>query len=185
MKVIRENNVPLQPALADEIRRRCGQNVSLCYQCRKCAAGCPSRAFMDSTPAELMRYIQLGMADDVMKGSAIWYCLSCHTCSARCPHDIDIPRVVDTLRIIVAEKGIKSGGRRIRLMNRLWMSMLRLGRMYEMGLAGLTNLLAGRPFKDASLAAQMIKKGKIRLLPAIRKPLEICRMFKRRRSLKK
>ncbi len=185
MKIIGESNIPLDPKLAEEIRRRCGQNVSLCYQCRKCAAGCPNRSFMDSTPTELMRHIQLGMADEAMKGNAIWYCLSCHTCSARCPQDIDIPQVVDALRIIVQEKKVKTDAGSVTLVNRLWMAMLRLGRMYEMGLAGLTNLLTGRPFKDAGLAARMIRKGKIKLLPTIRKPLEINRMFKRARKLKK
>jgi len=185
MKINPEKPIHYDAKLAEEIRRRCGQNVLLCNQCRKCAAGCPSRPFMDSTPTELMRYVQLGMADAAMKGNAIWYCLSCHTCSARCPQDIDIPQVVDALRIIVQEKGIKSAAGRTTLVNRLWMGLLRLGRMYEMGLAGLTNLFSGRPFKDAGLAARMIRKGKIRLLPSIRKPLEISRMFKRAGRLKK
>jgi heterodisulfide reductase subunit C2 len=185
MKIIRENNIPLDPKLAEEIRRRCGQNVSLCYQCRKCAAGCPNRSFMDSTPTELMRFVQLGMADEAMKGNTIWYCLSCHTCSARCPQDIDIPQVVDALRIIVQEKGIKADAGGATLVNRLWMALLRLGRMYEMGLAGLTNLFTGRPFRDAKLAGKMIRKGKIKLLPTIRRPFEINRMFKRAKGLKK
>lgn len=185
MKIIKERNTTLDPNLAEEIRRRCGQNVFLCYQCRKCAAGCPNRAFMDSTPTELVRYVQLGMADEAMKGSTIWYCLSCHTCSTRCPQDIDIPHVVDALRIIVQEKKIKTDTGHATLVNRLWMAMLRFGRMYEMGLAGLTNLFSGRPFKDAKLAGKMIRKGKIKLLPTIRKPLEMHRMFKRARSLKK
>ena len=29
--------------------------------------------FMDSTPAELMRYVQLGMVDEAMKGNTVWY----------------------------------------------------------------------------------------------------------------
>ncbi|MBE0534218.1 MAG: 4Fe-4S dicluster domain-containing protein [Phycisphaerae bacterium] len=185
MKIITDKNGARDPGLAEEIRARCGENVYLCYQCRKCAAGCPNRLFMDSTPTELMRYVQLGMAEEAMKGNTIWYCLSCHTCSARCPQDIDIPHVVDALRIIVQEKKIKTDTGDAALLNRLWMAMLRLGRMYEMGLAGLMNILSGHPFKDARLAAKMIRKGKIKLLPTIRKPLEIHRMFKRARSLKK
>ena len=65
MKVISENKViEVDSSLAEEIRRRSGENVSLCYQCKKCASGCPGRMFMDSTPTELMKYVQLGMIDE-------------------------------------------------------------------------------------------------------------------------
>ena len=62
MKVIGEKEIKIDTSLAEKIRERCGENVFLCYQCRKCAAGCPSRMFMENTPTEFMRYVQLGMA---------------------------------------------------------------------------------------------------------------------------
>ena len=55
MKVIGKNEIQVDSAFAEEIRERCGENVFLCYQCRKCTSGCPSRAFMDKSPSELMR----------------------------------------------------------------------------------------------------------------------------------
>jgi len=83
MKVIGQKEIRIDSTLAEEVARRSGENVFLCYQCRKCASGCPSRTFMDSTPTELMRYVQLGMADEAMKGNTAWFCVSCQTCSAR------------------------------------------------------------------------------------------------------
>ncbi len=186
MKIIGKKEIKADTALAEEIKKRCGENVFLCYQCKKCASGCPSRAFMDSTPTELMRQVQLGMTDEAMKSNTIWFCLSCQTCSARCPQDIDIAHVVDTLRIIVQERKIKSKTGHAALLNRIWMLLLRyMGRMYEMGLAGMMNLLTGKPFKDMKLAMKMIKKGKIKMLPSIKKPLETNRMFSRAKRLKK
>ena len=186
MEVIKQEGVKLDSSLAQEIAELSGENVFLCYQCRKCASGCPSRMFMDSTPTELMRYVQLGMVDEAMKKNTIWYCLSCQTCSARCPQDIDIAHVVDALRIIVQERKIKTDAGNGRLFNRLWMTMLRyMGRMYEVGLTGTLNLLTGNPFKDMSLGAKMIRKGKLKFLPPLKKPFATSKMFARARRLKK
>ncbi len=186
MKIIGKREIKAESSFAEEVRKRSGENVFLCYQCRKCASGCPSRMFMDSTPTELMRYIQLGMVDEAMKGNTIWYCLSCQTCSARCPQDIDIARVVDTIRIIVQEKKIKADTKNLRLLNRIWITILRyMGRMYEVGLAGGFNLFSGHPFKDMMLAGKMIKKRKLKLLPSIKRPFDTMKMFARAKRLKK
>ncbi|MHC4145413.1 MAG: 4Fe-4S dicluster domain-containing protein, partial [Planctomycetota bacterium] len=69
MKVINKKEIKVDSSFAEEVAKRSGENVFLCYQCRKCASGCPSRIFMDSTPTELMRYVQLGMVDEAMKGN--------------------------------------------------------------------------------------------------------------------
>ena len=186
MKIVSQNEIRIDSTLAEEVAKRSGENVFLCYQCRKCASGCPSRAFMDSTPTELMRYVQLGMADEAMKGNTAWFCVSCQTCSTRCPQDIDIAHVIDTLRIIVQEKKIKAETNNIRLFNRIWMiAMKYIGRMYEAGLVGSLNFLTGKPFKDMALGVKMIKKGKIKMIPPIRNPLPTMKMFSRAKRLKK
>lgn len=186
MKIVGREEIKVNSSFAQEIQKLSGENVLLCYQCRKCAAGCPSRMFMDSTPTELMRHIQLGMLDQAMKKNTIWYCLSCHTCSARCPQDIDIAHVIDTIRIMVQEEKVKAETGYTRILNLLWLRMLKyMSRMYELGLIGILNLLTGRPFKDLSLGFRMIRKGKIRLFPSIRKPFATMKMFSRAKRLKK
>ena len=186
MKIIGQQQIKVDKSFAEEIRKRSGENVFLCYQCRKCASGCPNRMFMDSTPTELMRYVQLGMVDEAMKGNTIWYCLSCQTCSSRCPQDIDIAHVVDIIRIIVQEKKIKADTKNLRLLNKLWMTILRyMGRIYEAGLAGGFNLLTGHPFKDMTLGMKMMRKGKLKLLPTIKKPFDTMKMFSRAKRLKR
>lgn len=186
MKVVGQKEIKIDNNFAEEIRSRCGENVFLCYQCRKCASGCPSRTFMEGTPAELIRYVQLGMVEEAMKKNTIWYCLSCQTCSARCPQDIDIAHVVDTIRILVQEKKIKADTKNERLFNWLWMRMIKyIGRAYELGLTGMLNCLSGRPFKDLPLGIRMIRKGKLKLLPSIKKPFVVMKMFSRAKRLKK
>ncbi len=186
MRIVGQKDVKPDSAFVKEIAKRSGENVFLCYQCRKCASGCPSRMFMDSTPTELMRYVQLGMVDEAMQGNTVWFCLSCQTCSARCPQDIDIAHVVDTIRIVVQDKKIKADTKNERLFNWLWMRMIRcIGRIYEVGLTGMLNLFTGRPFKDLPLGIKMIKKGKLKLLPSIRKPFATMKMFSKAKKLKK
>ena len=186
MRIVGEKDVKVNSLFAEEIAKRSGENVFLCYQCKKCASGCPSLMFMDSTPTELMRYIQLGMVDEAMKENTIWYCLSCQTCSARCPQDIDIAHVVDTIRILVQEKKIEADTKNERLFNWLWMRMIKyMGRMYEIGLTGMLNLFTGKPFKDLTLGIKMIRKGKLKLLPSIKNPFVTMKMFSRAKRLKK
>ena len=48
-----------QRPLAEEIHEICGENVYLCYQCQKCASGCPVADYFDLSPNQLMRAIQL------------------------------------------------------------------------------------------------------------------------------
>jgi len=87
------------------VEKQSGQNVLECYQCGKCSAGCPTAYAMDLTPRQLMRGIQLGLKDEVLGSTTIWLCLSCQTCSVRCPRQIDIARVLESVRqLAIAEK---------------------------------------------------------------------------------
>ena len=121
-----------------------------------------------------------------MKQNTIWYCISCQTCSARCPQDIDIAHVVDTIKIIVQERKIKADTKGARLFNAIWMNILKYGgRLYEVGLTGIFNVFTAKPFKDLPLGLKMIRKGKLKLLPSVKKPFSMMKMFARARKLKK
>ena len=186
MKVVKQENIKLDAGFAEEIAKLSGENVFLCYKCKKCASGCPSRMFMDSTPTELMRYAQLGMVDEAMKKNTIWYCVSCQTCSTRCPQDIDIAHVIDTMRIIGQQKKIKAENNKLPLFNWLWMTMIKyMGRAYEAGLVAALNVFSGKPTKDMMLGMKMMKKGKLKLWPSFRKPFATMKMFSRAKKLKK
>jgi len=85
-----------------------GQNPFACYQCGKCAAGCPVAHHMDLTPVQVLRLLQLGDAR-VLEAESPWICASCLACSVRCPKGVDIPSLMEAIRLVALRKGIVRG----------------------------------------------------------------------------
>jgi heterodisulfide reductase subunit C len=79
-------------SLAEEVVRRSGQNIMACYQCRRCAAGCPVGDETGITPDRLIRLIILGDRDAALQNKLVWQCVSCYTCGTRCPNEIQTAR---------------------------------------------------------------------------------------------
>jgi heterodisulfide reductase subunit C len=87
-----------QPFLK-EVMDRSGQNLSACYQCRRCAAGCSvgdETGFF--TPNLLIRMVVLGDRERALNNELVWKCVSCYTCGTRCPNDIQTARITETLK---------------------------------------------------------------------------------------
>jgi heterodisulfide reductase subunit C len=79
-----------------------GQSLLACNQCGKCSAGCPVAFSMDILPNQVIRLAQLGI-QDVLESQTIWTCAACLTCVSRCPKGIDLPRVMEAMRLIRME----------------------------------------------------------------------------------
>src|SRR5512139_1225889 len=92
-----------------------GLNVQDCYQCQKCSAGCPVVFAMDYKPNQVMQMVSLGMKDRLLSSRTIWVCASCYTCSTRCPNDIDIAKVMDSLRQTALKEGVAPAERDVSL----------------------------------------------------------------------
>ncbi len=85
-------------SLLNEVAERSGQNLLACYQCRKCAAGCPVGEETGVTPDRLIRMILLGDRDDALSNLLVWKCVACYTCGTRCPNNIQTARITETLK---------------------------------------------------------------------------------------
>jgi heterodisulfide reductase subunit C len=154
--------------LARDLQSLTGENVMLCYQCKKCTLGCPSAYTMKMKPHELMRGAQLGLTEEIYWSGTIWTCLSCETCNTRCPQDINILRVIDGLREMAISKKAEYYNPYpvIPASHRIFMALVeRFGKVYELGLALLLNLRMLTPFKDIDMASPMLMKGKLKPLP--------------------
>jgi len=87
-----------------------GENVYACYQCGRCSAGCPVASEMDILPNQVIRLVQMGLADDVLHSKTLFLCASCFTCQSRCPKGIDMARVMEAVRHLLDPKGTDAFG---------------------------------------------------------------------------
>ncbi len=88
---------------ARQVETISGQSLLVCNQCGKCSAGCPVAFGMDLLPSQVIRFAQLGL-EEVLDSQTIWTCAACLTCVARCPKGIDLPRLMEAMRIIKMQK---------------------------------------------------------------------------------
>ncbi|MBI2934908.1 MAG: 4Fe-4S dicluster domain-containing protein [Chloroflexi bacterium] len=163
------------------IEKTSGQKVSRCYQCGKCTAGCPTAYAMDLTPRQVLRAVQLGLKDELMGSRSYWMCVFCQTCTARCPQQIDIARVMESLRVLSFAEGRAPGDKEIGLFHRHFMGLVeRFGKVWETGLGGIYNLTSGHPFANLDLLPRMLSRGKLPLIPhKTGNPGEIRKIFER------
>lgn len=174
--------------LIEKICEESGVDVRRCYQCGKCSAGCSVHICkgMDVSPNRVMRMIQLGMEEEVLNTRSIWACVLCSTCTARCPRDIDVPRVMDALRIMAKKRGITQKFKNANVFHDVFFdSIVKHGRVYELGLLiGLKLKQSGTLFEELDIGLPaMISAGlRIPKLPPkvnnpdeIRKIVENCR----------
>ena len=166
----------------DEVKRRSREDLSLCYQCLKCTAGCPTAPYMDVRPNNIIRMIQMGMKKEVLESSAIWFCVYCQTCGTRCPNEIHIGVLMDALREMAMEEGIPAKEKNIHLLHEAFIQSIRRGgRAHEVTML-MDYVLRSRDLMTDSLIPGMMLflKGKFPLLPSfIKGRREIKKIFEK------
>lgn len=166
-------------AFIREVQAESGQNVSNCYQCGNCTAGCPCGPEYDMQASQIMRAVQLGHKEMALNAASLWLCVSCSTCTARCPNNIDVARVMDTLRHMARREGKKRY-----VMSAFWDSFLQTvrhtGRTYELGVMAMFMARTGRVLTDMDLVPRVLPRGKLPFFPHVIKGREeVGRIFKR------
>lgn len=149
-----------------------GSQLATCYQCGKCTAGCPRSERMDASPTRLIRWLQIGEEARALTAQAIWDCVACQTCSARCPQGVDCASIMDCLRQVAFScDTVAPARRRVVAFQQAFLDNIRRnGRLNELELTASFKLRAFgndhaiQPlFQDASLAPQLRKRGKLHL----------------------
>ncbi|KPK45530.1 MAG: hypothetical protein AMK74_03140 [Nitrospira bacterium SM23_35] len=173
-----------------EVDKISGEDVEACYQCKTCSSGCPVAFAMDLLPHQIIHMIRMGREDEVLKSASIWVCVSCETCTTRCPNDIDIAKIIDTMRMASVKSGLKLGDKRPSVFNKAVLSSIKsTGRLYELGMIGaytlksgetVSNIKSGALLDDAKIGLKLFKSGKLKLFPRrIKGRKEIKRLFKK------
>ncbi len=163
--------------LRAQVEKHAEVDMSVCYQCKKCSIGCPVAALVASPPAEIIRRLQLGAGDELLQSDLVWLCLSCDTCYARCPNQINFPAVIDALRAIALEKGVAKPAGNAPLFNRLFLNTVkRYGRAYDLQMIASYKLGPASSWTMWKSSRRCLPKGKWR---SCRLPARIKRKSKR------
>lgn len=168
-----------------EIKQGTGVDVSHCYQCGKCSAGCVQAEEMDYPPSYVMRLLQTGRPEDyraALSSRTVWLCLNCENCHQRCPMSIDIPSVMDALRQESLRRGMQHrDAKKIIAFHRAFLAQVKnTGRLYEVGMEAQYKLATGDLMQDVALVPAMLSKGKLGLLPErIKGRRDIRQIFKK------
>jgi heterodisulfide reductase subunit C len=151
---------------AKKVKELINANLDRCYQCYTCTAGCPVAYAMDYYPHQIMRMVQLGVRDKVLTSSTIWLCAACETCATRCPNEVELVSVMDTLREMALEEEVDIKEKDIVSMHKTFLSLVKsLGRQHEISLLLLLKMKTREVFKDMMLGMKMFLKGKLKIMP--------------------
>lgn len=155
-------------------------DVSTCYQCGKCATGCPVAYEMDLVPPQLMHAIQLGLEDVVYNSKTMWLCASCLTCSTRCPQGVDVAEAMNAIKIMMFCNKKEPQVPDVLKFNRSFVENLNwFGRIYELGLVGMLKLRTGKFTEDLAMGMKMLKKDKFHLFPRFEGGRAVRKILKR------
>jgi heterodisulfide reductase subunit C len=148
---------------ASLVEKESHANLMACLQCKKCTSGCPVAAVADIKPHEMVRMVQFGQREEVLKSKMLWQCTSCQTCATRCPQQVSVAALNDGLRrMSVAAKTCTRSA--VPTFNSIFLDAVRTrGRMNEAGLMASFKLRTMRLFQDMGKLPMMLWKGKMPL----------------------
>lgn len=121
---------------------------------------------MDIDPARIMRLIQLGQRDEVLRSHTIWLCAACQTCTTRCPQEVEIAHVMDALRAMAREAGyVEAEPEVVEAYTQFIDNIERRGRIFEPEMAMRLNIAIGNPLRDFGRGMWLFSRGKLPMRP--------------------
>lgn len=172
----------MQASVVQQVLDVSGADVRPCYQCTRCSVGCPVAERMDFKPNQVIRMLQYGRKDELSKSEAIWLCVGCQTCTARCPNKVDVAGVMDALRNLAIREGVAPAVPDAAAFHREFLGAVRRkGRIHELSFVGRFKLATWNLFKDMALGWKMFVRGKLPLwVRGVKGRREIKNIFKER-----
>ena len=142
-----------------------GKKILNCIHCGSCAGSCPAMFVMDYSPMQIIKMINLGMKEMVLSSKTIWICPACHTCSTRCPRNVDFPTLMMSLRNLAIRENLVKDSTKLDFHKSFFEVVNKYGRFNEaqfyrkfFDITNFSNLLY-----TLRLGFRLFKKGKIKL----------------------
>ncbi len=143
------------------LKTQIGEKIPTCMQCGVCTGSCPVSHEMDYTPRQLVRLIQLGRKQEVLNSNTIWICTSCFSCSVRCPRGIHPTELIETLKTIAVEEGVRNKNV---IFDRVFSDLVKThGRTSELLLISKYSLTDLKIIKQVPFGLSLISRGKLSL----------------------
>ena len=79
----------VDPSMLLEFKRYGAVNIEECFNCGNCTAICPLTRENENFPRKLIRYVQVGMQDELLGSTELWLCYNCGECSETCPRQAE------------------------------------------------------------------------------------------------
>ncbi len=151
-----------------------GEKLKECIQCGTCSASCPSSAAMEYGPREIIAALRAGMLGRVLNAKTVWLCVSCYSCTVRCPAGIPFTDVMYELKRLEVDKGLSKDASGATMAKAFAETVDQHGRNVETKLLR-KYYLRTNPFKALSqipLAMKLFFKGRLDLRPHTIKGLD-------------
>ncbi len=92
-------------SLEPEVQRTKAYN---CVECGICTASCPvSRVNPDFSPRLMVERLLLAPEEEILADRELWSCLTCKTCSVRCPSQVDYNEFMRAARVAARKAGFE------------------------------------------------------------------------------
>jgi heterodisulfide reductase subunit C len=145
-----------------------GEKINECIQCGTCSASCPASAAMEYGPREIIAALRAGMLDRVLNSTTAWLCVSCYSCTVRCPAGIPFTDVMYELKRLEAEKGFSKRANGAAMAKAFAETVDRHGRNAETELLRKYYLRTGlwRALGQIPLAWKLFLRGRLHLFPS-------------------
>jgi len=154
IKLPKEHSDQLIAILPDEYQ--------LCYQCKKCSAGCPVADTTDLPIDQIMGWLIAGDIEMALRSSHIWICIGCHACSAKCPNQADPGRILDFLRVMALDMGIQPPSKVKAFHNAFLKGIKKSGRSSEVLLMSRFGMKQGISIDDMIKGYNLFIKGRLK-----------------------
>jgi heterodisulfide reductase subunit C len=129
-----------------------GESIKSCIQCGVCTGSCPTADQWDYPPRRVIAMVRAGLRDELLSSNSMWFCVSCYTCTVRCPRDIKPADIMHALEIISIRSGKNTKKSNTPIMYQCFVDSAKsYGRVYELGMM-IKLFLKTNPFAALKLA---------------------------------
>lgn len=97
------------PNFVDELKEYGAVNVEACFNCGNCTAICPLTDDRHPFPRNVIRLVQVGLQDRLLRNTDPWLCYYCGECSDTCPREAEPAETMMALRRWLTAKYDRSG----------------------------------------------------------------------------